>query len=58
MREVLLEAFERRGGVRYLMRLDDEVFSRLIVRLIPNEVRAQVGAVVEHRIHVGPKPEE
>jgi hypothetical protein len=58
VREALVEAFERRGGVEYLTTLDDDIFARLLVRLIPNEVSAKLGGVeVLHRIHVGPKPE-
>lgn len=58
VREALVEAFERKGGVEYLAGLDDDIFARLLVRLIPNEVSAKLGEVeVVHRIHVGPKPE-
>ena len=57
VRDALREAFERKGGVEYLVGLDDDVFARLLARLIPNEITAQLGAVVEHRIHVGVKPE-
>lgn len=58
VREALAEAFERKGGVEYLMRLDDEIFARLLVRMIPNEVSAKLGEVeVVHKIHVGVKPE-
>lgn len=38
VREALREAFDRRGGVEYLVRLPDEIFVRLLVRLIPTEI--------------------
>ena len=44
VREALVEAFERKGGVEYLMRLEDETFSRLLTKLIPAEVHAKVDA--------------
>lgn len=59
MREVILEAFERRGGVKYLLQLEDDLFTRLLTRIVPNEVAAKVAGemVIEYRIHRGPKPE-
>jgi hypothetical protein len=59
MRDEWLEAYERRGGIEFLMALDDETFAKGLLRLIPNEVAAKFDGetVVEHRIHVGPKPE-
>lgn len=42
MREEWLEAYERKGGVQFLMGLEDEVFARGLLRLIPNEVAASV----------------
>ncbi len=58
VREALVEAFENRGGVQYLMGLEDDIFARLLVRLIPNEISAKLGEVeVIHRIHVGKRPE-
>lgn len=47
VREALVEAFEKRGGVEYLMTLDDDIFARLLVRLIPNEVAAKVDGAHE-----------
>jgi hypothetical protein len=42
VRDALLEAFDRRGGVDFLVTLPDEVFARLLARLVPNEIAARV----------------
>lgn len=42
MRDEWLEAYEKRGGVAFLLGLEDEVFARGLLRLIPNEVAASV----------------
>lgn len=58
MREAWIEAFDRRGGVEYLLKLDDAEFVKGLVKMIPSEVSARLGEVeIVHRIHVGPKPE-
>lgn len=60
VREALVEAFERAGGVDFLVGLaetDPATFARLLARLIPNEIAARVeGAEVIHRVHIGPPP--
>lgn len=62
VREALIEAFDRLGGVDYLVGLgqsDPSTFARLLVRLIPNEVAVRGQDVtVYYRIHRGPKPSD
>lgn len=63
MRELWLEAFERAGGVDYLVQQATEnpsSFMQGLLRQIPNEVAAKAEGVLEvrHRIHIGPKPAE
>lgn len=61
MKEIWLEAFERAGGVDYLVAQAEEnpaAFMQGLLRQIPNEVSAKVGdLLIEHRIHIGTKPE-
>lgn len=47
MRDAWLEAFERRGGVEYLLKLDDNEFVKGLVKMIPNEVAAKVDGAHE-----------
>jgi len=42
MKDDWLAAYERRGGIEFLMSLDDETFTKGLLRLIPNEVAAKV----------------
>lgn len=42
MRDEWLEAYERKGGVEFLMGLEDDTFAKGLLRLIPNEVAASV----------------
>lgn len=57
MREVWREAFERKGGIDYLLTLPDELFVRGLLKMIPNEVTASLDSpTVIHRIDIGPKP--
>ena len=60
MREIWREAFERRGGVEYLMTLPDESFVRGLLKMIPNEASASAegATIVYHRIHMGPRPDD
>lgn len=62
MREIWLEAFERAGGVDYLVQQATEnpsSFMAGLLRQIPNEVAAKAEGAIEviHRMHLGPKPE-
>lgn len=59
MREDWLEAYEARGGVEFLKKLDDETFAKGLLRMVPNEVAAKAEGAIEviHRMHLGPKPE-
>lgn len=50
MREDWLEAYEKRGGIEYLLRLDDETFAKGLLRMIPNEVAAKLEAEVRLRV--------
>jgi len=48
VREAIHEAFERAGGVDYLVRIAEEhpeVFCRLIARLVPSQIHADVESV-------------
>lgn len=56
------EALEKRGGIRYLLQLDDEHFVKLLTRIVPNQVKAELagGAEITLRIErsfVKPKGE-
>lgn len=42
MKDDWLEAYHRRGGVEFLMGLGDEIFAKGLLRLIPNEVAAEI----------------
>ncbi len=45
MRDALVQAFERAGGVEYLVRVADEdprTFCMLLAKLLPSEIRAEV----------------
>ena len=62
MREMWLEAFERAGGVEYLVQQATEnpsSFMQGLLRQIPNEVAAKTEGEIEvvHRMHLGVKPE-
>lgn len=59
MREIWREAFEHKGGVKYLLTLPDEFSVRGLLKMIPNESSAsEDGAVVVyHRIRVGSPPD-
>jgi len=37
MRQAIVEAFEKKGGVKWLEGLDDKTFSMLAAKVIPNE---------------------
>lgn len=50
MREAMAEAFERKGGVEYLLTLDDELFVKMLSRMVPNEVAAKVDARATLRV--------
>ena len=50
MRDDWLEAYEQRGGVRFLLGLEDEVFARGLLRLIPNEIAAKIEGEVKLRV--------
>jgi hypothetical protein len=50
MREDWLEAYERRGGVEFLMTLDNETFAKGLLRMVPNEVAAKLESEVKLRI--------
>ena len=61
VRDALIEAFERAGGVDFLVGLaetDPATFARLLARLIPNEVAAKVEGAREvvYRIYRGNAP--
>jgi hypothetical protein len=45
IKEAVLEAFEKKGGVKYLMRLADEdpkTFTILLAKILPQEMIAEV----------------
>lgn len=50
MREDWLEAYEKRGGVQFLMGLDDETFAKGLLRMVPNEVAAKIESEVKLRV--------
>lgn len=50
MRQDWLEAYDRRGGIQFLLSLDDETFAKGLLRMIPNEVAAKVEAEIKARL--------
>lgn len=50
MREEWLEAYNRRGGVEWLMTLEDDIFAKGLLRLIPNEVAASISGDLTLRV--------
>lgn len=50
MRNAMLEAFERKGGVEYLLGLDDDLFVKMLTRTVPNEVAAKVESEVRVKL--------
>lgn len=49
MRDDWLEAYEKRGGVAFLLGLDDETFAKGLLRMVPNEVAAKVESEIRLR---------
>lgn len=50
MRDDWLEAYERRGGVEFLLGLDPEVFAKGLLRMVPNEVAAKLETEIKLRV--------
>lgn len=50
MREDWLAAYERRGGVEFLMSLDPDTFAKGLLRMVPNEIAAKVEEEVRLRV--------
>lgn len=50
MRDDWLAAYERRGGVEFLMTLDDETFAKGLLRMVPNEVAAKIESEIKLRV--------
>ena len=46
LRQIILLALDRRGGVEYLLTLSDTDFTRLLARVIPQEVDAKLSGNV------------
>ena len=41
--EAVLQAFERKGGVKYLLTLEDKEFVSLLKHILPKEIRSELG---------------
>ena len=50
MRDDWLEAYEKRGGVEFLLGLDDETFAKGLLRMVPNEVAAKIESEIKLRV--------
>lgn len=51
VREMVLQAIDARGGVKFFERLEDRDLVRLAARLIPQEVKGDLGGAVTVIIH-------
>jgi hypothetical protein len=40
LKDDLLTAYQEKGGIKYLKELPDELFTKLIVKLLPQEIEA------------------
>lgn len=47
MKNIWMQAFERKGGVEYLVTLPDELFVRGLIQITPKEVKAEIEGAVE-----------
>jgi hypothetical protein len=43
VRDMILEAFDLKGGVQYLMAIDDEEFNKLLGKVIPTAITGEDG---------------
>lgn len=50
MREAMAEAFERKGGVEYLLTLEDDLFVKMLTRTVPNAVEAKIESEVRVKL--------
>ena len=48
--EDILEAYQRKGGVKWLAKLEDRLFASLLRRVLPREVHSDKRITVEHRV--------
>ena len=48
--EDILDAYQRKGGVTWLRKLDDKLFASLLRRVLPREVHSDKRITVEHSV--------
>jgi hypothetical protein len=49
LKEDYLEAYKQKGGVQFLMSLNQDLFLRGLIRLIPQEVKADIRGEIKTR---------
>jgi hypothetical protein len=54
LKEALLESFENRGGVTWLMALTDDLYVHLLAKIIPCQVAADLTTELHFRLEEAP----